>query len=164
MEILFVTIVLPAMVVGFFALLFGLSRVISWEWIRRVGSGLRAWKFNLWQMMAVVIVAALVFCLLTGPGEEERVFSALLLSFLVLAWFVRAWCHEFAFVMGLRDDDFPGRNDKLIWAIVLVMFAPISVWFFRSFRLAYWPDPEPVAPSPTGLYSERKGATAAQPT
>ena len=43
--------------------------------------------------------------------------------------------------MGLRDDDFPGRHDKLIWAFLLFAFAPIAVWFFRSYRLAHWPEP-----------------------
>ncbi len=43
--------------------------------------------------------------------------------------------------MGLRDDDFPGRHDKLIWVLVFV-FAPVGAWFFRSYRLAHWPEPK----------------------
>ena len=38
----------------------------------------------------------------------------------------------------LRDDDFPGRNGKLIWVFVLLVFA----WLFRSYRLAHLPEPE----------------------
>ena len=34
--------------------------------------------------------------------------------------------------MGLRDGDFPGRNDKLIWAVMLLFFAPASIWLFRG--------------------------------
>jgi len=32
--------------------------------------------------------------------------------------------------MGLRDDDFPGRNDKLIWVLMLLVFAPVDPWLF----------------------------------
>ena len=28
--------------------------------------------------------------------------------------------------MGLRDDEFPGRHDKLIWVFVLFAFAPVG--------------------------------------
>ena len=44
--------------------------------------------------------------------------------------------------MGLRDDDFPGRNDKLIWVFLLLLLAPVGAWLFRSYRLAHWPQPE----------------------
>jgi hypothetical protein len=144
MQLLFFTIVLPALVVGGFALLFHLSRVGSPEWVRRIGSGPRAWKFNLWHMLVVAIVAALLLHAFAGPPTEDRVFSVVLLSLGILAWFVRSWCNEFVFLMGLRDEDLPGRNDKLIWAVVLLVFAPISVWLFRSFRLAHWPEPKSV--------------------
>jgi len=160
MQILWITIVLPAMVVGLCALLFGLC-VVSLEWIRHIGSGLRAWKFKLWHMMATVVVAALLFHVFTGPPSEGRVLSVVLLSLGVLAWFVRAWCNEFVLLMDLRDDDFPGGHDKLIWAAVLLAFAPISVWFFRSYRLAHWPAPQPVSQSQ--LRPEAPGETAAQP-
>ncbi len=49
-------------------------------------------------------------------------FIFVIVSFFVLAWFVRAWCHEFVFLMGLRDSDLPGRHDKLIWAFLLFSF------------------------------------------
>ncbi|MGP0064690.1 MAG: hypothetical protein ACLQGP_13965 [Isosphaeraceae bacterium] len=140
----------PAFALGGLAILFHLSRVGSPEWVRRLGGDARPWKFNLWQIMALVVVAALLFHAISGPPDEGRVFSFLLLCLGVLIWFVRNWCNEFVFLMGLRDDDFPGRNDKLIWAIVLMAFAPISVWLFRSYRLAHWPGPKfvPVDYSP----------------
>ena len=71
-------------------------------------------------------------------------------------WFVRNWQKEFVFLMGLRDDDFPGRHDKLIWAIVLLAFAPIGVWIFRSYRLAHWPEPKPRG-GRSELVGSRKG-------
>ncbi len=60
--------------------------------------------------------------------------------FAVLVWFVRNWCNEFVFLMGLRDDELPGRHDKAIWAVVLLLLAPVGVWLFRSFRMARWPE------------------------
>jgi hypothetical protein len=143
MQLLWMAIVLPAVVVGFCALLFGLW-VVSLKWIREARRGLRTWKFKLWHIMAAVVVAALLFHVLEGPPGGGRVYSLVLLCLLVLAWFVRAWCNEFVTLMNLRDDDFPGRNDKLIWAAVLLAFAPISVWFFRSYRLSHWPVQAPV--------------------
>jgi hypothetical protein len=64
-------------------------------------------------------------------------------AIVVVAFFLRAWRSEFLFLMGLRDDDFPGRYDKLIWSVVLTAFAPVGLWFFRSYHLAHWPEPEP---------------------
>ena len=161
MEFLFFTIVMPAMVVGFFAVLFGLSRVTSLDGISRIASNVRSWKFNLWHMMAVVIVAGLLLTAFSGPPREGAVLAIVLLSLAVLAWFVRVWCDEFVFLMGLRDEDLPGRNDKLIWAVVLLILPLISVWLFRSYRLAHWPEPKSVihsdlGPEPVG------GRTAAQ--
>jgi len=44
-----------------------------------------------------------------------------------------------------RDDEFPGRFDKLAWIFALTILAPAGVWIFRSFRLARWPS----TPMPT---------------
>jgi hypothetical protein len=155
-------LVLPAMVVGGFALLFRLSNVGSPEWIRRIGSGHRVWRFNLWQVMAAVVVTALLLHAMSTPAHEGAV-SVILLALLVLAWFVRTWCNEFVFLMSLRDEDFPGRSDKLIWAIVLMAFAPFSVWFFRSYRLAHWPQPKFVSVDYGMADEEPEGRTAAHP-
>jgi hypothetical protein len=83
-----------------------------------------------------------------------------LLSLWVLAWFVRNWRKEFVFLMGLRDDDLPGRHDKLIWATMLVALAPIGVWFFRSYRLAHWPEPKTVTHGEFGPEPARSGRSA----
>jgi hypothetical protein len=62
---------------------------------------------------------------------------------IILTLFLRAWRHEFLFLMGRRDDDFPGRHDKLVWVLMLTAFAPVGLWFFRTYHLAHWPEPEP---------------------
>jgi hypothetical protein len=159
METLALLLVLSALVVGTLAVICGLAQVVSLEGLRRIGRRLWPFQFNLWQMMTGVAVAALV--LMVFEWRYERIVTFTLISLLVLAWFVRNWRHEFVFLMGLRDSDFPGRNDKLIWAILLVAFAPLSVWFFQSYRLAHWPEPEPAQePSPHAAAEE---GTATQP-
>jgi hypothetical protein len=59
-ETLAVPIFLSTLVVGFFALLLGLGRVVSLEGLRRIGRDLWPLQFNLWQMMTGGAVAALV--------------------------------------------------------------------------------------------------------
>ncbi len=162
MWILFPFIVVPAMVVGGIALLFHLSNIGSPEWIRRIGSGHRDWKFNLWHIMTSVVVFALLLQATSAPPQQSAL-SIVLLALGVLAWFVRTWCNEFVFLMGLGDEDFPGRNDKLIWAVVLLAFAPFSVWFFRSYRLAHWPQPKFVSVDYSEPDRQPDGRTAAQP-
>jgi hypothetical protein len=65
----------------------------------------------------------------------------MLAMLIVLVLYLRTWRDEFIFLMGLRDDVFPGHNDKLIWVLLLVL-TPVGVWLFRSYRLAHWPRPE----------------------
>ncbi|HZW32939.1 MAG TPA: hypothetical protein VFF52_19645 [Isosphaeraceae bacterium] len=157
LEVLVTIFVLPAFVIGFFALLFGLGKIFPPERLRRIGRV----QFTLWHMMIVVVVTALLLSVPAGRPGPERVFPILILALLILAWFVRVWCNQFVFLMGLRDDDFPGRHDKLIWVFLLFVFAPISVWFFRSYRWAHWPEPEPGLPAQ--LRPETQGGTATQP-
>jgi prepilin signal peptidase PulO-like enzyme (type II secretory pathway) len=159
METLALFLVLPALMVGTSAVIFGLGQVVSLEGLRRIGRNLWPFQFNLWQMMTGVALAA--FVLMVFEWRYERIMIFTLISLLVLAWFVRNWRNEFVFLMGLRDDDLPGRNDKLIWAILLVAFAPLSIWFFRSYRLAHWPEPEP-AHEPS-LHAATEEGTATQP-
>jgi hypothetical protein len=162
-EFLSLLIVLPAVVVGLFAVLFGLSRVASPEWIRRIGGGAGGGKFKLWHIMAAVLASALLLHAASGPPSDDRILSVLILALWVLAWFARAWCNEFIFLMGLRDDDFTGRNDKLIWAIVLVALAPFGLWLFRTYRLARWPGPKWVSVTYSGPESESQRGMATQP-
>jgi hypothetical protein len=161
MEALALLIFLLALVVGLSAMLFGLGQVVSWEGLRRSRRRLWPLQFNLWQMMTGVAVTALV--LVTFEWGYGAVLALILSSLFVLAWFIRNWCQEFVFLMGLRDDDLPGRNDKLIWAVVLLAFAPLSVWFFRSYRLAHWPAPKSVSEIEAERQPEPQRGAATQP-
>jgi hypothetical protein len=160
METLVTFFVVPAIVFAYFGLLFGLGELLSPERLRLIRRGLWPLQLTLWQMMSVVAVAA--FLILVFEKQMEVLLTFFAASCLVLAWFVRAWSHEFVFLMGLRDADFPGRHDKLIWAFLLFVFAPIAVWFFRSYRLAHWP--EPIAESYSSSRPEPAGHTVTHPT
>jgi uncharacterized membrane protein YhaH (DUF805 family) len=162
MEALELLVFLPALVVGGFSLLFHLSRIGTTEWVRGVASGPRARRFNLWQIMAAIVVVGLLLGAVTAPPGFERGFSVTLLALLVLGWFVRNWCNEFVFLMSLRDEDLPGRHDKLIWVVLLLVLAPIGVWLFQSFRLAHWPEPASVIHGEAGS-GPAEGSTATQP-
>jgi hypothetical protein len=159
METLFMMIVLAAGVIGGISVILCLSQILDPGQLRDMGRrGLNS-QFTIWQIMAAVVVAALAFHAFTGPGRGGE-FSFVLLALILLTWFVRSWHREFVLLMGLRDDEFPGRHDKLIWAVVLLAFAPIGIWFFRSYRLAHWPEPK-TAIDPEQM-AEDTGGTAAQ--
>jgi hypothetical protein len=152
--------IVPAMVFAYFGLLFGLGPVLSVDRLRLIRRSLWPLQLTLWQMMSVVAVAA--FLILVFEKQLEVALAFFTISLLVLAWFVRAWSHEFVFLMGLRDADLPGRHDKLIWAFLLFVFAPIAIWFFRSYRLVHWP--EPVTEPDSSSRPEPVANTITQPT
>ena len=152
--------IVPALVFAYFGLLFGLGQVLSTERLRQMRRSLWPLQWTLWQMMCFVAVAA--FLILVFEKQLEVALAFFTVSALVLAWFVRVWSHEFVFLMALRDEDFPGRHDKFIWAFLLFVFAPIAIWFFRSYRLAHWP--ELVTEPHSSLHPEPVVNTVAQPT
>jgi hypothetical protein len=94
-----------------------------------------------WPIGKLLGVLAIVLLFLIAMEAQGPAFT--LLALLTAAiFFFWAWQREFVYLMGLRDDAFPGRHDKLIWAFFLLMLAPIGLWFFRSYRLAHWPEPK----------------------
>jgi hypothetical protein len=163
LEFIASVIVVPAIVLGACALFFKLGHFISREGLGRVTHGRWTFHVNLWHMLAVAAVAVSMFLAIQGGAAVAL--AVIIAALAVLIWFIRAWCHEFLFLMDLRDDDLPGRNDKLIWAIVLFAFAPVGPWLFRFYRSAHWPPAVPAAESPTPTQAEPPGTTnpAAQP-
>jgi hypothetical protein len=159
METLLAFIVMPAFVIACIYLIFGLAQVMSSDRLRRLGHALWPLRLTLWQMMSAVAVAA--FLILAFENGRMTALVVVVASFVVLAWFVRAWTHEFVFLMGLRDSDLPARYDKLIWTFLLLSFPPITTWLFRSYRVAHWPEPVQETPSP--LQSEIQATAATQP-
>jgi hypothetical protein len=159
METLATFIIEPAFVVALIGTIFGLAQVLSPDRLRQMRHDLWPMRLTLWQMMSAVAVAA--FLILAFQTGYLIAFILVVVSFIVMAWFVRAWSHEFVFLMGLRDSDLPARHDKLIWAVMLVTLPPITTWLFRSYRLAHWPEPVQETQSP--LHRETQGNAATQP-
>lgn len=95
-----------------------------------------------------LIATAVVLVLLVAGARAVGVwipFAILIgLALLVLGL---AWLREFHFLIQLTDDVFPGRNDKLIWGILLIVLPPVGVWLFRNYRAAHWPQAKPARPS-----------------
>ena len=55
----------------------------------------------------MAVAAFVILCIREADWKFALAFFAV--SMLILAWFVRAWSHEFVFLMGLRDDGLPGQ-------------------------------------------------------
>jgi hypothetical protein len=92
-------------------------------------------------------LATLVLAIFVGGSVGPEGFvSALVLG--ALALLAASWFREFRCLMWMTDDSFPGRNDKLVWAILMIVLPPVGVLAFWSFRRAYWPAPseKPIVP------------------
>jgi hypothetical protein len=87
-----------------------------------------------WHIFAVLGTLAVVYTM-PPPG-----FLLAGLCLLLLVLYVRAWLLEFFFLMGLTDNAFPGRFDKLTWALVLIFLGPLGLWAFRRYHTAQWPE------------------------
>ncbi|MFO0960743.1 MAG: hypothetical protein U0800_25455 [Isosphaeraceae bacterium] len=88
--------------------------------------------------MALACLAAVVGMIVLNHGRWSSVVLAL--ATLAFVAFGLAWLREFRYLINLTDDVFPGRNDKLIWGILLIVLPPVGVWLFRSYRMAHWPE------------------------
>jgi len=82
-----------------------------------------------WQVLALGVLVGGFLFEPTGP--------VFVLSLVCL--FLLAWLHEFTFLMRLNDEVFPGRFDKLIWALLLIVLPPVGTLAFWSYRQAHWP-------------------------
>lgn len=114
----------------------------------------RTLRINLWKLLFGMAVVAFLFAVI-ADGPHDGGFLVLLACLFIFALFLRAWRREFLFLMSLRDDDFPGRFDKPIWAVMLTTLPPIGLWCFRSYHVAHWPEPSP---------SPRRTAPGSRPT
>jgi len=101
--------------------------------IRWAGDWLR--QAEGWQIALLIVVGLLVLPLMPFVLALGVVFALVL--------FARAWLREFTYLMRLGDDAFPGHNDKLIWAMLLIVLAPVGTWLFQNYREAHWPEAKP---------------------
>lgn len=108
-------------------------------------------RLQIRQVLGIVLVVAWSLALFAGTGQEEIQLLATVV--LLLIAFGGMWLNEFRLLMSRRDDEFPGKYDKLVWSLALVIFAPAGVWLFRFYRQSRRPanaaaDAQEPAPSP----------------
>jgi hypothetical protein len=92
-----------------------------------------------WVVYLVCLLGVLVMAWVLGTNGGSLVLG--LLAVTVFLAYLAVWIHEFLFLMNLTDADFPGRHDKLIWAMTLIALGPLGLWVFRLYRAATWLEP-----------------------
>src|SRR5262249_19714677 len=151
---------------GEFLLVYGGSAALCWIivlWtMLGAASLLRGFpRLKIWQLAGIVGVGAWFLALVVlvfGPASQPEAGIFLLTSLVaVLLGFGGMWLNEFRALMLRRDDEFPGRHDKLVWSVALLLFAPAGVWLFRLYRKAQWPEGLPTSAGESG-----DGGTAAR--
>lgn len=108
---------------------------------------------KLWHVVVALGLSACLFLIYLEPHGPRKALPVYLTLLVLLALAVRAWRHEFLLLMALRDEDLPGRFDKLIWASVLLLVPPVGIWLFRSYREAHWPELAPVKGKPVSDFA-----------
>lgn len=58
---------------------------------------------------------------------------ALLLTVLILGY-LYLWITQFVQLMVFSDSDFPGRNDKILWVIIYIVFSPLAPFLFMWWK------------------------------
>lgn len=89
--------------------------------------------------VAVILIGGLAASLF----HEAPLTGLVLLLAVGLAMFAWAWVREFVHLMGVADDSFPGRHDKVLWVVLMVLLPPIGVAAFSIFRRVYWAAEKP---------------------
>ncbi len=88
----------------------------------------RLWReLDGWHL-ALFIALGLLILVVILPAALALAILALMLAF------VAAWVHDFVTLMRLEDEVFPGRYDKAIWALLLIVLPPIGMLAFWSYR------------------------------
>jgi len=55
---------------------------------------------------------------------------------LLLIAFAVLWTWAFFSLMAMPDSAFKGRNDKLIWAVLMIVLLPFGVFIFHLWRFS----------------------------
>ena len=97
------------------------------RWMRRLGNAVRS--MTAWNVAAVLWVGVMIASIAV---------SLPLALVLAILGFLPFWGHELWVLMHQDDTVFPGKNDKLIWALVLLLCPPLGVVLFRSYRERNW--------------------------
>jgi len=55
---------------------------------------------------------------------------------LIVVGFAIYWIYQFVQFMSFEDELFPGRYDKLIWAVVFLLAPPLAPFAFHMWKSA----------------------------
>jgi len=97
-----------------------------------------------WFILALAASAPFLLFLLflnAGPRDAELMFTVAMLAGAMLLLVM--WIRELITLMGMGDEAFPGRYDKLLWFALLLLVPPIGVVTFALFRRVYWTANKP---------------------
>ena len=114
------------------------------DWCRPIGEWVN--RTETWRMFVTLCVGIALLAVLAAIPAVLVGFVLLLMFAAAVFFFAQSWLREFTFLMRVEDDAFLGRNDKLIWAILLIFVPPVGIYLFRSYRLAHWPEAKPKSP------------------
>ncbi|GIW87894.1 MAG: hypothetical protein KatS3mg108_2218 [Isosphaeraceae bacterium] len=112
---------------------------MGWDRTRSFATGrIEAWRdASPWQIAALVALGLLALVLLLPLA-----LAAVLV--LLVAGLIVFWIGEFVGLMRLPDEAFPGRHDKLVWSILMIVLPPVGAIAFWIYRrrdpLLGWPD------------------------
>jgi hypothetical protein len=130
-------------------------------------------QVRIWQIAVAIAYDGLVFSMLFSHRRPDYELATFFVMVAFSGLFLYAWSREFWLLMDLGDADFRGRYDKPIWVFLLVILAPVSLFLFRSYRLAHWADRE-LKPAPetdfladvarTATFSPSPGEFGHEPT
>lgn len=101
------------------------------------------WTFALYLALGVVLLSVLL------PGLIA------LATIGVVALLVVLWVREFVTLMSCADADFPGRHDKLVWSVLMLVLAPIGPVAFWWYRRCHGLPPHPWAAKPPWSVEDR---------
>lgn len=88
--------------------------------------------------MALLGIAALILlAVAAGDGAIEIGFLGVVLGLALI------WVREFSILMRAAEEEFPGRFDKPIWALAILLVPPVGVVAFWVFRRAHWAEAKP---------------------
>ncbi|MDB5350924.1 MAG: hypothetical protein JWN86_2171 [Planctomycetota bacterium] len=101
----------------------------------------RGFRPPLGTILAVGVPAVMFLLFFTEPPAEVAMLL-LAASSVVFAWL---WGREFINLMGLADEAFPGRYDKILWFTLMILLPPVGLLAFGAFRRVYWPAEKPAS-------------------
>ena len=91
-----------------------------------------AWTVQRWKYFAITFGAGagLVFFTRARGGEEFALIGMAILAVMAIG----AWGREFLHLMASGDDAFPGRADKLVWGLSMLLIPPVGAVLYHRHR------------------------------